>query len=191
MPTGPAQVCPRDAGASKGKGSGIATPEPTMVTDWRIEDVQCGIQMTSLSGQLRRERTRGGPLNAIDCDAYNCGQPMRTSCVHYGPLTRDMQLAGHRQRQHDRRRTPHPVIAARVHMLICCAATAPSHLTPMHLRTAEVATDCQKGTRDSPELIPRFMTTTFFAFHTFRTGMPAIGDLGSSAIGLTVSLAPD
>src|SRR5260221_4432811 len=37
----------------------------------------------------------------------------------------------------------------------------------------------------------RFITTTFFAFHTSSTGMPAMGLEGSScAAGLTMSLAP-
>jgi hypothetical protein len=37
----------------------------------------------------------------------------------------------------------------------------------------------------------RLKTMTSFASHTLRTGMPASGELGSSAAaGLTVSLAP-
>ena len=38
--------------------------------------------------------------------------------------------------------------------------------------------------------IPRFMTMTCLLFHACSTGMPAMGEPGSSAIGFTVSFAP-
>ena len=41
-----------------------------------------------------------------------------------------------------------------------------------------------------PLAIPRFITMTCLLFHACKTGIPAIGDPGSSAIGFTVSLAP-
>lgn len=38
--------------------------------------------------------------------------------------------------------------------------------------------------------IPRFITITCLLFHACRTGIPEIGESGSSELGLTVSLAP-
>src|SRR4051812_945724 len=38
--------------------------------------------------------------------------------------------------------------------------------------------------------MPRFMTITCLLFHAWSTGMPAMAEPGSSAIGFTVSFAP-
>lgn len=52
-------------------------------------------------------------------------------------------------------------------------------------------TECESSNMGHlPALIPRFMITTCLLFQTFKTGIPAIDDPGSRAIGLTVSLAP-
>jgi hypothetical protein len=46
------------------------------------------------------------------------------------------------------------------------------------------------GTSAYPLLIPLFITITCLLFHACRTGIPAMEEPGSSAMGFTVSLAP-